>query len=289
MSVVYFSDSCVDLPQSYCKQHNLRIIPLSYKIGDKEYPDDFGQSISYHDFYDRLRGGNMSSTSQITAYTFESIFRPILKQGDDVFYLAFSSALSGTYESAVHAADTLGKEFPDRKVYVWDSKAASMGQGLMAHYMVRMRDEGKSPEEILDWLKENTLKFAHWFTVNDLNHLRRGGRVTATAAFLGTMLNIKPVLHVDDLGRLIAVEKVKGRARSLKGLVDAVERTAINPAEQTMFISHGDNQADAELVMNMIKERFGTKDFLLHEIGPVIGSHAGPDTIALFFLAKSRK
>lgn len=288
MSVLYYTDSCADLPQSYCKQHNLRVIPLLYKVNEQEYYDDFGQSLSYHSFYDLLRGGMTSSTSQISTYTFLELFRPVLEKGDDIFYIVFSSALSGTYQSAMMAKEQLLKEFPQRRMFVWDSKCASMGQGLLVHYALRMRDEGKTPEEVYAWLEENTKNLAHWFTVADLNHLRRGGRVTATAAFLGTMLSIKPVLHVDDVGALIAIEKVKGRARSLRTLADQIEKTAINPESQTMFISHGDCQADAELVMTMIKERFGVKDFLIHPIGPVIGSHSGPDTIALFFLAKNR-
>lgn len=288
MSTVFFSDSCSDLPVSYCRQYNLRILPLHFKIDEKEYADDFGQSLPYHDFYENLRRGHMSTTSQVTAYAFAEAFRPVLEQGDDVFYIAFSSALSGTCQGAMVARDQLASQFPERKIFVFDSKAASLGLGLMVHYALRMRDEGKSPEDIYAWLEENHLKFAHWFTVGDLHHLRRGGRVSATAAFLGTMLNIKPVLHVDNNGSLIAMEKVKGRARSLRTLVDHMEATAINPASQTVFISHGDCIDDAELVATMIRERFGTKDILINYVGPVIGSHSGPDTMALFFLAKER-
>lgn len=288
MSVVFFTDSCADLPQSYCRQHNLRVIPLHFKIGEEEFADDFGQSLSPHAFYDRLRQGATSSTSQVSVYAYIETFTPILEQGDDVFCISFSSVLSGTYQSAVIAQQQLSAQFPERKIFVVDTKAASLGQGLIVHYALRMRDEGKTPEEIYAWLEDNKLKFAHWFTVGDLNHLRRGGRVSTAAAFLGTMLNIKPVLHVDDTGALIPVEKVKGRARSLRTLLDHMEATAVNPAGQTVFISHGDAIEDAQSLADMIRERFGTNDFLINNVGPVIGAHSGPDTMALFFLAKHR-
>ncbi len=288
MSVHFFTDFCCDLPPAYATRRGLTIVPMAYKIGDREITCHDEAVLSMKSFYKQMREGAMSSTSQVSTFTFIELFRPLFERGDDVFYIAFSSALSGTYQSAVLAREQLLAEFPERKFYVIDSLNASTGQGLYIHYALNMRDEGKTPDEILVWLEEHKQNFAAWFTVSDLDFLRRGGRVSAAAAFVGTMLNIKPVLHVDREGALIAMEKVKGRPRSLRALVDHMEKTAINPAEQTVFIGHGDNQEDAQIVADMIKERFGTKDFLIHHIGPIVGAHSGPDTIALFFYAVNR-
>jgi DegV family protein with EDD domain len=288
MGVIYYTDSGCDLPLSYIKERNLHIIPLIYKIGDREITEFDDPSMPSDVFYARMRGGEMSSTAQVNTYTFIELFRADLERGDDVFYVALSSGLSGTYQSAVLARAQLLEEFPDRKIYILDSLQASAGQGLIMHYALNMRDEGKDTAKAFAWLEENRLNFCAWFTVSDLEFLRRGGRVSAAAAFLGTMLNIKPVLRVDDEGHLIPIEKVKGRARALRGLVDHMEKTAILPDKQTVFISHGDSEADAKIVADMVRERFGTQEILLANIGPVIGAHAGPDTIALFFYGKQR-
>lgn len=288
MGTAYFTDFCCDLPAAYAKERDLHIIPMVYKIGDQEITrmDDPGMNI--HTFYERMRSGEMSSTAQVNTYTFVEMFRPFMERGDDVLYMAFSSGLSGTYQSAVLAAEQLKKEFPDRTLYLVDTLQASMGQGLMVYYGLNMRDEGKSPAEVIAWLTEHRQNFCAWFTVSDLQFLRRGGRVTAAAAFLGTMLSIKPVLHVDAEGHLVAVEKVKGRPRSLKGLVDHMEKTVVDPENQMVFISHGDNEKDVQLVADMVRERFGVKDVMTNHIGPIIGAHSGPDTIALFFYGKNR-
>jgi DegV family protein with EDD domain len=179
-------------------------------------------------------------------------------------------------------------EYPERKIYCFDTLAASLGQGLMVYHLAKKRDEGLSIEEANKWLEENVLNFAHWFTVEDLMFLERGGRVTKTMAIAGTILNIKPVLHVDDLGRLVPVSKVRGRKKSLTALVDNMEETAINPSEQIVFIGHGDCIEDAEFVRNQIIERMGVKEFVIHYLHPVIGAHSGPGTVALFFIGTHR-
>ena len=178
--------------------------------------------------------------------------------------------------------------YPDRTVLAVDTLAASMGEGLLVWYAAKMREEGASITEVRDWLEANKLHLAHWFTVDDLNHLKRGGRVSGAAAFFGTMLNIKPVLHVDDAGHLIPMEKVRGRKASLDALVAHMEKDAVDPASQTVFISHGDCRADAEYVADLVREKFGTQDIRIHSIGPVIGSHSGPGTVALFYLGRTR-
>lgn len=194
-----FTDSCSDLPQSYGKERHFDIIPMIYRIDDTDYLDD--GSMSSHEYYEKIRGGSWSTTAQITSARFEEIFAPVLEGGEDILYIAFSSALSGTYHSGMVAKEELEAKFPGRKVLVADSKCASMGEGLLVEYVLNNRDAGMTLEENFDWVEKNKGRFCHWFTVADLNHLKRGGRVSAAAAFLGTMLSIKPVLHVDEEGR----------------------------------------------------------------------------------------
>ena len=214
--------------------------------------------------------------------------RPILGSGRDILCLCFSSALSTTYQSAAIAAEELAGEFPERRVYVVDSLCASMGQGLLIWLCAREKQRGASLEDLRDYALETRGTICHWFTVDDLNHLKRGGRVSATAALFGTMLSIKPVLHVDEEGRLIPMEKCRGRRASLLALVDHMEKTAVDPANQTVFLSHGDCLEDAEFVAGEIRRRFGTRDIHISYVGPVIGSHTGAGVVALFFLGQPR-
>lgn len=214
--------------------------------------------------------------------------REILKSGKDLLCLSFSSAMSTTYQSAVIAAREVEEEFPDRKALVVDSLCASLGQGLFVYLCAKRKDAGASLEELRDYAEEIKGKVCHWFTVDDLYHLKRGGRVSATAALFGTMLSVKPVLHVDDQGRLIPMEKCRGRKASLMALVDHMEKTAVDPAGQTVFISHGDCLDDARTVAAEVTRRFGITDIHINYVGPVIGSHSGPGTLALFFIGEPR-
>jgi DegV family protein with EDD domain len=239
-------------------------------------------------FYEKVRNGQGSTTTLINSQHFSDVFTTILEKGMDILYIAFSSALSGTYQSSLLARSELVERFPDRQITVVDSLCASLGQGLLIFQAVQRRNQGWTLEALTAWLEENKQHVVHWFTVDDLNHLRRGGRVSATAALLGTILSIKPVLHVNDQGKLIPVEKVKSRKRALRSLVDRMGETVIEPMQQTVFISHGDSLADAEAVAAMVKERFQVKDVIINYVGPVIGSHSGPGTIALFYMGKTR-
>ena len=238
--------------------------------------------------YDLLRQGEMGKTSALNANDYTERMTPMLEAGQDILVLAFSSGLSTTYQSSVIAVEELREKYPDRKIYTVDTLAASLGQGLLVWYAAQMRGEGKSIEEVRDWVEDHKLNLAHWFTVDDLNHLKRGGRVSAATALLGTMLSIKPVLHVDNEGHLINMSKARGRTASLKALVDKMEATAVDPASQTIFISHGDSEADARKVADMVKERVGVEVKVIDYVGPVIGCHSGPGTIALFFLGSER-
>ncbi|MDR3085140.1 MAG: DegV family protein [Christensenellaceae bacterium] len=288
MALRYFSDSCADLPKAYAQRRGLTILPMPYSIEGRDYLDDFGESLPYHDFYEKLRAGLAAQTAQISAERFKEAFMPCLQGGDDVFYLAFSSKLSGTYNSARLAALELEEEFPGRRVYVVDSLSASMGQGLLMDHILDLRDEGRPAEEITAWAEENKGRLCHWFTVSDLDFLKRGGRVSSAAAFFGTMLSIKPVLHVDDEGGLTPVQKTQGRAKSIRALFEHLKDTAFEPSAQRIFISHGDHLADAESLAKMLREELGVSDIQFGYIGPLVGSHSGPDTIALFFLGEPR-
>ena len=283
------TDSTSDLPVSLIEELELHVIPMLYTVDGKDYlntPDE--RELSSHDFYDLLRAGKTSTTTQINSEVFKDEVKPYLDQGLDVLYLGFSSGLSSTFNSVRIAVLELKEEFPDRKVVAVDTLAASLGEGLIVYHAAMRKKEGMSIDETAAWVEENKLHLAHWFTVDDLNHLKRGGRVSGAAAFVGTMLNIKPVLHVDDEGHLIPVDKVRGRRKSLEELVSHMEKTAINPSEQTVFISHGDALEDAQYVEKLIRERLGVQTVYINPIGPVIGTHSGPGTIALFFLAKNR-
>lgn len=239
-------------------------------------------------FYNKLRAGVMSTTTQVNSEEFIQVFTPVLEAGDDILYIAFSSGLSGTCQSAHLAKKELEQKFPGRRIEVFDSLCASMGEGLLVYHAATRKNNGASLDEVLAWLKENVLHLCHWFTVDDLNHLKRGGRVSTATALVGTMLGIKPVLHVDDEGHLIPVSKVRGRKQSLDALVKKMEETAIDPQDQVIFISHGDCLEDAKYVARQVREKLGVKDVKINFIGPVIGAHSGPGTVALFFLGSSR-
>lgn len=283
------TDSTSDLPVQLVEELELHVIPMLFTVDGKDYlntPDE--RALSSHDFYDLLRAGKTSTTTQINAEVFKDETRPYLQDGLDILYLGFSSGLSSTFNSVRLAVAELKEDFPDRKVVVVDTLAASMGEGLIVYHAATRKKQGMSIDEVAAWVEENKLHLAHWFTVDDLNHLKRGGRVSGAAALVGTMLNIKPVLHVDDEGHLIPVDKVRGRRKSLEELVAHMEKTAINPAEQTIFISHGDALEDAKYVEKLVRERFGVQTVYINPIGPVIGTHSGPGTVALFFLANKR-
>ncbi len=268
---------------------DLQVYPMAFVLEEKayrDYPD--GRELDIHAFYESLRHGKMSSSSQINQQQMVDWVSPFLENGEDVLYLAFSSGLSGTYQSARLAQEELRERFPDRTFTVVDSLCASMGEGLLAYYAAAMRQQGCTLKETAAWLEENKLKLCHWFTVDDLHHLKRGGRVSPATAVVGTMLNIKPVLHVDDDGHLIPMEKVRGRRQSLEALVRHMKETIENPEEQMIFISHGDCPQDAEYVAGRIRETMTVRDIRIHTIGPVIGTHSGPGTVAVFFLGSHR-
>ncbi|WP_127837064.1 DegV family protein [Clostridium prolinivorans] len=288
METVLIIDCCCDLPIEYVEKNNVELLSLTVNINGKEYKDNLGKSLSYKDFYLAVRNGAMPSTSQINVFDFEKEFRKHVSLGKAIIYIAFSSALSGTYNSACIAKENILEEYKDADITIIDSRCASLGEGLLDYYAIEMLKNGASKEEIVNWVEENKLKVNHWFTVDDLNHLKRGGRVSGTAAAIGTILDIKPIMHVDDEGKLIPVTKVKGRKKSIKTLAEELNKRIINPEEQIIFISHGDCIEDAKFLEKLILEKHKVKDVIINNIGPIIGSHAGPGTIAVFFIGEKR-
>lgn len=284
---VIVTDSSADLPASLVQELGVEVLPLSFTVQGKtyhNYPDD--REMDPKVFYKMLRDGEMATTSAVNVAEYTNMLEPLLQAGKDVLVLAFSSGLSTTYQSSVIAVNELSEQYPDRKIYTVDTLCASLGQGLLVWHAVQEQKKGKSIEEVRDWVEENKLHLCHWFTVDDLHFLKRGGRISAATAVVGTMLSIKPVLHVDDEGHLISMGKARGRGASLTALVDHMEQTVTDV--DTVFISHGDCLADAEKVASDVKKRFGTKDVVINNVGPVIGAHSGPGTLALFFLGTKR-
>ena len=286
------TDSCCNLLEDMIDDFGIHVLPLTFMVdGEDEVYQSYlkGERTDLKQFYTMMREGKVFKTSLPNLAESEALFRELLGSGRDVLYIAFSSGLSGTYQALSLMATQLQEEFPERKIHVVDSLAASGGQGLLVWYAVQHARAGESIDQVRDWLEENKLHLAHWFTVDDLMFLFRGGRVSKTAAWAGTLLNIKPVLHVDDEGHLIPMEKVRGRKKSLNALIDHMEKSANKPiSDQMVFITHGDCIEDAEYVAAKIKERFGVKEVVINYVDPVIGAHSGPGTMALFFLADKR-
>lgn len=283
------TDSSCDLSAEMAQELDLTVLPLSFTIGGKEHLNYLdGRELPIHEYYERLRTGEPAQTSAVNVDSFVGAIEPLLKAGKDVLVAAFSSGLSNTCNAARMACEELAKKYPERKVVCVDTLCASLGQGMLIYYAVQKKCEGKSLEEVRNWIEENRLHLCHWFTVDDLNHLKRGGRISPATAFIGGMLNFKPVMHVDDEGHLAPVGKVRGRKTSLDALVDHMEETATEPKEQTVFLSHGDTPEDAEYVASEVKRRLGVKRVVINTIGPVIGTHSGPGTMALFFFGTHR-
>lgn len=288
MKTIIFTDSCCDLPINFVKENNIEVMELRVNLKGEDIPDDLGESINYKDFYKLIRNGEMPTTSQANVGEFQERFQKYVNEGYSIIYIGFSSALSGCVNSARLAMENIKLDNENADITIIDSKSASMGLGLLVYYASKMLKEGKGKEEIVNWIEENKLRVNHWFTVDDLNHLKRGGRVSSSVAIVGTMLSIKPIMHVDDEGRLTPVSKVKGRKKSIKVLQEKIVERIVNPEEQIIFISHGDCLEEAEHLKELITSEIKVKDVIINNVGPVIGSHSGPGTIALFFIGDSR-
>lgn len=285
---VITTDNNADLPEEFYKEHQIGCTYFSYTLDGKEYTKE--NFLPVEEFYSKMRAGSMPTTSQVNPERVRALFEPYLKEGKDILHIAFSSGLSGTFNSCRIAAQELMEEYPERKIRVVDSLAASLGQGLLAYLAQRRKEEGADFDSVAQWTEEHKKNIVHLFTVDDLNHLYRGGRVSRTTAILGGMLNIKPILHVDDEGKLIPIGKVRGRKKSLLELVTLMDTKIGSYAKScdTIFISHGDCREEAEFLAAKVKEKYHITTELINDVGAVIGAHSGPGTMALFFVGDVR-
>lgn len=286
MSYQIITDSCCDFTKEMYEKLGLAVVPLMVNFRGQTFPDRNDESLK--DMYAGLRAGEVATTSAANPGQWQELMEPYLQKGEDLLVLAFSSGLSTTYQSASMAADELRTMYPDRTISVVDSLCASLGEGLLAYYACKKRDEGMPLRELTQWLLDNRLHLCHWFTVDDLMYLKRGGRVSAATAIVGTMLNIKPVLHVDNEGHLINVGKARGRKAAIQAMAKKVAELGAGFDNSTMFISHGDCPEDAEYLAGLLKEQYGAKEVYINYVGAVIGSHSGPGTLALFFMGEHR-
>ena len=289
MTFKIVTDSCCNLPEDIIDDLDLTIFPLVFMIGEEQHQSYLkGEVTDLQQFYTHMREGKVFTTSLPNLKDAEADLKAIFESGNDVLYLGFSSALSGTYEAINLLGNDLVKNYPDRTFIAIDTLAASLGQGLLVYYAAKMRAEGKTIDEVASWVRENLLHMCHWFTVDDLMYLKRGGRISATTAVLGTVMQIKPVMHMDNDGHLANVTKARGRKGSLIALAEKALTTSTDLPSQTMFICHGDCYDDAKFVADYIRERSKVQDVIINYVGPVIGSHTGPGVVSVFFLGTER-
>ncbi len=282
------TDSCVDMTDQMAQELDLTVLPLEVEINGQRYRNYLdGREIGNTDFYNLIRSGKTGTTAAFSVGWLREAMEPVLQAGEDILFLCFSSGLSVSYNAVRLAGEELAAEYPSRTIRVIDTLCASMGQGLIVWLAAKRRIAGESLEAVAAYVEENIPRLCHWFTVEDLYHLKRGGRVSAATALLGTMLSIKPVLHVDDEGHLINMSKARGRKASIQALVDKMKETIID--RSVVFISHGDCPQDADYLAELVRQELGA-DVEIHVsyIGPVIGAHSGPGTLALFFLGSHR-
>ena len=283
---VIVTDSSSDLTRDIINDPEVIYLQLDVLMDGE--PSRANCDVDIKDFYAKLRSKKNATTSAVNIDKFIETFDKYLSEGYDVLYLGFSSGLSGTFNAGFVAAKELAEKYPERKVFAVDTLAASLGEGLLVYHAVNMKNGGADIESVRDYVEENKLKLCHWFTVDDLFFLKRGGRINTATAIVGSMLSIKPVLHVDNKGRLISVSKARGRRAALDALFDKMKETAIEPEKQVVFISHGDSEEDAKYLADRIKTELGSPEVVISYVGPVIGAHSGPGTIALFYLGCER-
>ncbi len=286
MDFIIYTDSSCDLPSDKVAELGIKVVSLEVNISG--IGTRYNHEIEPREIYAMLREKKEMKTAAANMERFKEAFEAELAAGHDVLYLGFSSGLSATFMNGKNACLELSEEYPERKIIAVDTLCASLGQGLLVTLACRKKQAGATIEEVAEYIEQTKLHLAHWFTIDDLFFLKRGGRVSAASAVVGTMLSIKPVLHVDDEGHLINVAKARGRKAAISALVEQMKQTAIDPASQTVYICHGDCFDDAKLLADMVTEEFGITDILIDYTGPVIGAHSGPGTLALFFIAEHR-
>jgi len=285
MSYQIITDSCCDFTQEQLQQLNISCANLTVLYNGENH-QNFSDPAAVKAFYDEMRGGTMATTAAVNPDGWAEVMKPALEAGQDVLVLAFSSGLSTTYQTAVIAAKELREEYPERRIFVVDTLCAALGQGLLVRYACKKRDEGMPIEELDAWLEEHKLNLCHWVTVDDLGPLKRGGRISATTAIVGTMLNVKPIIHVDNDGHLINCAKVRGRKAAMEYLVKKFSETCTD--FDTVFIAHGDCPEDAKALEAMLREKHDIKEITTGYVGPVIGAHTGPGVLVVFFMGTHR-
>ncbi len=288
MSTIIITDSNCDLPEQLLKDNNIPVIPFSFNLNGKDYIDNFGKSIGYKEFYDELRNGSISVTSQISPFIYEKYFRKYIGEGHSIIYIGFSSALSESFHHSLLARENILQDIPDADITVIDSKAASIGQGLLVQKAIDMHKAGKKKKEIVGWLENNKMKVNHWFTVDNLDHLKRGGRLSAASATVGILMNIKPLLIVDKDGKLTPVKNVRGRNKAIMALFDQLKNTSTNINNEMIYISHADCFEDAQYLKDLIIKGLEVKGVVISNLGPVIGTHTGPGLLCIAFMGQER-
>lgn len=288
MSIKIYTDSACDLPLEFVKSNDIGLVCLTVNIKGQFLNDDLGQSIKPDEFYKALREGELVTTAQVNVFTFEDAFKKEAEQGNDVIYISLASELSGTFNSSRIARENVLEEYPDRRIEVIDSKCVTLGQGLLVYYANELKKSGKTIDEIVKWVEENRTKVQYAIVLNDLQHLKRGGRISATTAAIGGLLGVKPTLKVSKEGKVIPGVKVKGRKKAISYLINEIEEKGLNLENQLVFVAHSDCEDEANLLKNKLIEKFKFKDIVINSIGPVIGTHSGPDTLALLFMGIER-
>lgn len=288
MGIKIITDSSCDLPREYVDDNNIEVISLVLNLNGQIIKDDLGKTLSYKDFYQKMRDGATPTTSQVNAHEFEEAFSKHIKNGDSIIYISISASLSGTFNSANIAKNNLLEEYPEAKIELVDSLSASIGQGLLVLKACEMRDNGASIEEIVEWIEENKRKVIHSILIDDLNHLKRGGRISGATATIGGLLNIKPSAYLDDEGKLAQGERIKGKKKALRFLANEVKERAIDSENEVLYICHGDCQEEAESLRDIIEEEVKFKNVIINYVGNVIGAHTGPGALAVIFLGKNR-
>jgi DegV family protein with EDD domain len=286
---IIMTDSCCDLPREYIETKQIPFVSLSCNFGDKEYKDDFGQGLSYRKFYEGMKKGEMPKTSQPNPENFFEVFKEITDQGKDIIYICVSSGLSGTFNSSNIAREMILEHYREANIVIVDVLTASLGQGLMVMKAVEMKEGGSSFDDVVNYLETNKLRLNTYITVDDLNHLKRGGRISTTSAMIGIMLQVKPVLTLTNEGKVIPVLKVKGRKNAINKLAQFVCDKIEHPQDQIITISHGDAHLEAEKLKELILSEVKVKDVIIHYIGPVVGTYGGPGALAVFFMGKPRQ
>lgn len=289
MKTIIITDSNCDLNEEYLNENMIPVIPFRFNLNGKDYIDDFGRSISHKEFYDKLRKGEMSTTAQITPFTYEEVFKRYVLEGYSIIYIGFSSKLSGSFNNSLLAQKSVLEELPSADITVIDSKSASIGQGMLVCQSNDLLKQGKTKHEIIEWIENTKRNVNHWFTIDSLEHLKRGGRITSANAAIGSLLSVKPVLNMLNDGSLNVEDKVRGRKKSLRFIYEEYKTRVVNPEKQTIFIAHGDCREDAEYLKTLVMNGTNPKKIEINQLGPIIGSHTGPGAVVLTFIGEKRE